>query len=479
MSFAYELTEDYGKEVLDKFGAIVIMPVVSPDNTQRFMRLTASGINPARHMLANTLNSTQSYIKTYTNFMPTICIECHEDTGSLIPDVSDYSIEQLDDVNIKFAEIKNSPLLNPADYVGGIDSQKYLNSVGAQIMFDAIQATKDRTNLRASIYPQVMCNPGVTKDYPQIRGSYSFLIECMRIWSGKIRYERSVFAMTEALKSLTNEFISYNGQLARDVYENRARVASITDFDENNLFSLRTVASGATKASMPRPSIYVDGTFKNENGVKYYNLIDTVTSTRAMPTAYVISADDKDIEEILGVLDSHGIEYTRIKEGSTLLLKKYSGIYSSVSIGAESEVTFDKGAYAVTLNTSDAYLVAYLFEPDSYPYSNEEETTLSLAHMGFITNGDDFYRSEVSGVAEIIRTLDVNYDPNAPVTEPATEPATDSVTEPITEPTTESGSCGGDEPVEKNSSIGIILAIAIPVIVLAVVAVLIIVKKKK
>ncbi len=407
LSFAYELTEDYGKEVLDKFGAIVIMPLVSPDNTQRFMRMTADGINPARHMVANTLNSTQTFIKTYTNFMPTVFVECHEDTGSLIPDESDYSIEQLDDLNIKFTGLRNSPLYDPADYVGGKSSEAVLEETAVQIMLDAIKATKERTNLRASVYPQVGCNPGTGKDYPQIRGSYSFLIECMRIWSGKVRYERSVFAMTEALKSLVNEFISYDGQLAEDVYEQRSRVAATTDFDENNLFSLRTVESGQTKVSMPRPSIYVDGTYKDPDGVKYYTLIDSVTKTRPLPTAYVISADDDYIEEILQVLDWHGIKYTEIKKGSTLTLRKYSGGYANVSIGDAAAVTFENGAYAVTLNTSDAYLIAYLFEPDSYPYVNAEETTISFAHMGYIADGDEFYRSEVDDVYLDIAELEV------------------------------------------------------------------------
>ncbi len=471
LSFAYELTEDYGKQVLDKFGAIVIMPVVSPDNTQRFMRLTADGINPARHMLANTINSTQSYIKTYTTFMPTICIECHEDTGSLLPDASDYSIEQLDDVNIKFVEIKNSPLLNPADYVGGMAADEYINTVSAKIALNAIAATRERTNLRASFYPQVMCNPGVCKDYPQIRGSYSFLIECMRIWSGKVRFERSVFAMTEALKSLTNEMISYQGQLARDVFENRARVAAITDFDENRLFSLRTVPSGAAKVSMPRPSIYVDGTYKNKDGVKYYNLIDTVTNTRALPTAYVISADDKDIDAILRVLDSHRIGYTKIANGSTLTLRKYGGIYSGVTIGEAAEVTFQNGAYAVTLNTSDAYLIAYLFEPDCYPYSNPEETTLSLAHMGYITDGDAFYRSEVNGVAEIIRLLDVNYDPNAPVTEPVTGSAGGNDARP--------GTGEVDPPANSDSFKYLVVVCVTVVVIVALVLTFLLLMKKK
>jgi len=229
----------------------------------------------------------------------------------------------------------------------------------------------------------------------------------MRIWSGKVRYERAVFAMKEALVSLVDEFMSYDGELARTVFENRARVAAITKYDASNLFALKMSQSGRTKVSIPRPSIYVDGTYKDENAVKTYSLTDTVNITRPLPTAYVIDAKDEHIEEILQVLRWHGISYTEIAAGSTLTLRKYSGDYTAISIGEAAEVTFENGAYAVTLNTSDAYLIAYLFEPDCFPYSSAVETTISFAHMGYYTDGDGLYRSEVDDVAEIIKSLEV------------------------------------------------------------------------
>ena len=407
LAYAEILCGEYGEDVLDNFGAIVIMPAVSVDNMQRFMRLTAEGENPNRTYISASEYSNQNNIYVYTQFMPTLYVDCHEDDGNFLPDESDLSIEQLDDVNIAYASMVNSPLHNPSDFVGTMDKEDVLNQVGVQIMTDAIFSTRERTGLRASYYFMQWPIPGNVKDYPAIRGSYSFLVEAMRIWSGKVRYERAVFAMKEALVSLVDEFMSYNGELARTVFENRARVAAITKYDSSNLFALKMSQSGRTKVSIPRPSIYVDGTYKDENAIKTYSLTDTVNTTRALPTAYIVDATDEHIEQILQVLRWHGIKYTEIAAGSTLTLRKYTGDYTAVNIGTAVDVSFDNGAYAVTLNTSDAYLIAYLFEPDCFPYSSAVETTISFAHMGYYTNGDGFYRSEVDDVAEIIKSLEV------------------------------------------------------------------------
>ena len=84
-----------------------------------------------------------------------------------------------------------------------------------------------------------------------------------------------------------------------------------------------------------------------------------------------------------------------------------------VPSGDAEEVTFENGAYVITLDTSDSYLITYLFEPDSFPYTTAEDHMHSLTNMGYVTENDDFYRSEVSGIAEIVASMvDVRGDVN-------------------------------------------------------------------
>ena len=405
---ASELVGEYGEEVLDSFGAIVMMPVVSVDNSQRFKRLTESGVNPNRDLVALQLTSSQNQVYVYKSFMPTITIDCHEDSGTLAADASDYSIENMDDVCIRYSSLLNSPLYNIKDVSDGTLVTSELK--GNEIMLDAIEAAREK-GIRTSIYYAANTRPGNSTNYPVTRGSYGFIVETMRLWSGKPRHPRAVFAMKECLKALIAEFIEADGAIAEEVYANRARIAAITDFDEDYLFAGKTSASGKSYATMPRPIIFADGTYKDESNTKNFNFFDTVSKLRTMPTAYVLDANAANIDKVLALLDMHGIEYTYISPGSTLTLKKYSGIdtaattSAAVTIGEAEEVTFESGAYAVTLNTSDAFLVAYLFEPDSFPFTSYEDTTISMAHIGIITDEDNLYRSEVSGVVSIIKSL--------------------------------------------------------------------------
>ena len=349
--------------------------------------------------------------------MPTITIDCHEDSGTLAADASDYSIENMDDVCIRYSGVQNSPLYDVNAFADKTDS--LLEQKGIKIMLDAIEATR-AYGLRSSIYYSEQSAPVSSTNYPSTRGSYGFIIETMRLWSGKPRHERAVFAMKSALKSLVAEFIEEDGAIAAEVYAAREKMESNTKFDDSFAFATKTSKSGKALLTMPRPTIYVDGTYKDENNTKNYSFFDTVSALRTLPTAYVVPADMENIEKVLSLLDMHGIKYTKIRSGSTLTLRKYEGLDSAltsteaVTLADAAEVTFENGAYVITMNTSDAYLAAYLFEPDSCTYYNAEETSVSMAHMGYITDGN-LYRSEVDDMPTLIAEMlvvegDVNSD---------------------------------------------------------------------
>lgn len=424
IAFANELCGDYGESVMDSFGAIVIIPSVCADNAQRFKRTTADGINPNRDLMALKLDSTKNQIYVYNAFMPTVYIDCHEDSGSVSLSETDYStsnsnnsLSGVDDVCFRYSGVQNSPLHDVAALANG--EEDVLLQTGNKIMTDAIERA-NAIGLRAGVYYSSGANPTHSSDYPTARGSYSFIIEVMRIWTGKVRYDRAVYAMKEGLKAMVAEIIEADGQLAKDVYENRAKAASITEFDETRVFATKTTKSGNNTVTVNRPTIYADGTYNDENATVSFRLFDTVSNLRALPTAYVIPADEADIESILALFDMHGIKYTKIKAGSALTLRKYSGLDTAITSSAEvtmgdaEEVTFENGAYVVTLDCSDAYLIAYFFEPDSFPYSGDE-TIVSLTHMGYFTDGDALYRSETDNMTALIADMthvdgDVNSD---------------------------------------------------------------------
>lgn len=473
--FSKDLCGDYGKQVLEKIGAIIVMPSVEVDNAQRFKRLTESGVNPNRDLVSLFLESSQNQVYVYKSFMPTVTIDCHEDSGNSDVDPGDFSIENMDDICIRFASNFNSPHYYKNVLKNGtFDATEVL---GNKIMMDAIARTKE-SGLRASVYYSGSTVPNTSATYPTVRGSYGFLVETMRIWTGTGRYARAVFGVEQALKSLINEVIELDGALAKNVYEERARVASITDYDPEHVFAGKHASSGISKVIGDRPTIYVSGIWKNKEGTKTFNLTDTLSDMITLPTAYVLSADVSGIEDILRVLDLHGIPYTKLKEGAKLTLRKYSGGYENTAIGEAAEVTFEKGAYAVTMNNSDAYLIAYLFEPNSHRFANAEDHSISFATVRYIKDGDGLYRSEQNGVYQLIAELSDAPAVAEPVTEPITsEPVTD---EPKTEaPATDVPDTNEPAASEQNGNGYIVIAAIAAAVVCIGVAVIFIAKRKK
>lgn len=425
LAFATELAGEYGEKIFanEKFGAIVIVPCVSVDNYQRLARQYLyddtlpyeEGINPQRNLMALQRDGTQNQVYVYKTFMPTVYIDNHEDFSTIKIDPTDYSISytangslsHFEDVAIRYSALQNSPLVDIDTVIGG--ETPAADKAGMDIQMNAISNLQDM-GLRAGVYYVSNTMPNTSWPYAKARGSYGFLIETMRIWSGKTRYERAVFAQSEAIMAITDEVEAHAGELAQNVYDGR-QASIVTEYDENNVFAKSTTYNKRVKFTYSRNTVYIDGTIKDEAVDVVMGHHDTVGDFVSMATAYVIDANESDIDKILALLDMHGVEYTKIRAGSTLTLRKYSGIDTiagnsdEVTIGDSEEVTFENGAYVITTDTSDSYLITYLFEPDSFPYNKADEHTHSVVHMGYITGEDALYRSETSNMASLLSTL--------------------------------------------------------------------------
>ncbi|MBR2615005.1 MAG: hypothetical protein IKC71_05375 [Clostridia bacterium] len=404
VAFAKELAGSYGNTVLDFFGAIVLIPSVEVDNFQLFVRnspkeYTRKGteaLNSNRDAMLVELEATENRHFVYNAFNPTVCIDCHEDFSkyTLNPSTLITKDDQMNDIAIRHSSIGNSSFY---DRDGAYYQSK--DSIQSKIMMDSIDALNER-GFRTTIYYSEGSTPAVANGYYTANGSLSFLIEVRRINSGRSHYERAVFGMREALKTITNQVMSYEGEIATKVYAGRERLASITKFDANNTFALDAVSENFSY-TVVNPTMHASGEWANEHGTRQLTVKNKITKTRAMATAYVIDANHPYLNEMLRILDVQNISYTKIKAGSTLSLRKYLGGYQNTTIGDATDVTFTDGAYVVTLNSAKAYLISYLFEPDvcnSNPYT-------TFAHAGYVTNENTIYRSEVDDMHLVVESL--------------------------------------------------------------------------
>ena len=439
LQLAYELCGEYGEEVLDHFGAIIIFPCVSVDNTQRFKREYADGCNSNRDMLYLHHEGSQNFAYIYQLFMPTTFINAHEDNEYNTIDTSDYSIDNIRNMSLSlFSCTPNIPLI---DVDGMIDGTYDLNTDEDEAMMQRIIDKACAQGFRAAHYPNIRPGVNAEKSYALVRGSYSFTLEVQRIWSGKLNYDFSIKSTVVAMKDIIEEIIDVNTNnektLAQKVY-NARQASKVTEYSENRRFATKLTATvGGTDAY---PQIYIDGTYKDANATKTWKHYSAVETYRTMPLSYVIPADLEHIDEILHLLDMHGIAYTSIPSGTTRVLKEYSITDTngdrkmvSVSIGENAEVTFENGAYEISLNTTDAYLIAFLFEPDTDNNSSELYFS-NLYKMSYMETTDHLYRYETDDIAigepanvtfmannEIYETYeDVPY--NSLINKPSTDP---------------------------------------------------------
>ncbi len=389
LSYALELSSDYGESVLDKFGAIVLIPCVSTDNTCTFYREYPDGCNSNRDLIAAEHDGSCAYIKAYNLFMPTVTVSCHEDVGVLKVNKEDYSIDDIHNVALAFNGAANTPVMDVNAAIKG--KSVYAEHLGMQMMQNVIDKMNS-VGYRAQHYRHATYFPASERSYAAVRGAFAYLIELSGIDNGKGNFPLRVHGEVSVIKLIADEVIAANGAVADAVYKAREKVR-VKEFDPDNGFV--TKMSREAIADEANPSIYVDGTFKDENAVRAWPLYSKAEVSRPMPTAYVIPADLAYIDRILELLDVHNIAYKKLDQGSTLILRRYSMTYppkQTVELGEKEKVTFANGAYIVITDSPAAYLISYLFEPDSYPEG--DGCRVSLFNMGYIRASDLLYRSE-------------------------------------------------------------------------------------
>ncbi len=402
LNFGKQLCGEYGEKLFanEHIGAVVLMPATSPDNLMRFKRTYTDGENPNRDTTSMRHGNTQMVAYVYDLFMPTVHFDCHEDTsGTNEIDASDNSYSNIDDVEFSASGLPNSPVQNIPGVLNG--EIKFLEQDMYTLIGDMIDRTAE-SGLRTGYYQWDYYGPGQIQAHAIMRGSYGYLIEVMRIWSGKSHYERAVFSMMTALMNACEVVADENGAIAEKVTAARA-AAAVENFDENDPFVLK-MASGKSdiRYTYTHPSVYADGTYKDADATVTRTRYDMPTDTRPMATGYVLDADASNIEGVKEKLDQAGLDYVMLPAGTTLTLRKYTSISDSATYGDAEEVTFANGALAVHTNTSDAYYMAYYFEPDSYLAS---DTIVSLYQNGLIASTDALYRSEEDGFAAKLAAL--------------------------------------------------------------------------
>nr|MCR5826040.1 hypothetical protein [Oscillospiraceae bacterium] len=347
---------------------IILIPRINPDGSYLFSRATTAGFDMNRdHTSLKSVELAQLHT-AWRLFQTEVVIDTHEFT---------YYGYQADPGQMYNADdIQTTP-------ASSLNNDANLNAMAldmAAAAFAAEQDTQDKVGeghdpLRVNHYGGNgwTTNPPIGRCYFGLLDCLSFLIETRGIGAGRNNFERRVLSQEVAATAYIEYAAEHAQEIINAVANARAKlIKQGKTYSASNMFALKQTASGNTQTDYTATSYTykLDGTEVVLNTGKTLSLNDTATNARVRPTAYVIPADAKNIEQILYIMDNQGAEYYTLNAGTTARLQQYYFIsetgYNSCVAGLRSnaEVTFPKGAYVFPMDQLAANVIASILELD-------------------------------------------------------------------------------------------------------------------
>lgn len=365
LAMLQKLCDTYGASLLDTMNVVVI-PRVSPDSSYSFSRYYADTIiNPNRDQLRLRSSEMQAYQAAYLLFQPHMVIDGHErvwnNQGGDITLTPSFSImnsqefidKSLDIVHAAFDELKAEGL-ESYYYSGYLNERDYSSGYG----------------------------------YTGAAGAFYVLAETRGIYSGNEYMERRMVSHMVTVTGIL-DYVKENADTIKSmVAQEKARIATNgATYEESDIIPLdldKRTDPNYTRLSQNVNWATGEVVFKANTP----RVFDVVLRSRSMPTAYVLPADQDNIETVLALLDRHDISYKLLPAGATLTLQQYTGTVDEATLSAEKSVGFAKGAYVFTMNQSTGLILALLMEPDVTDIADYSST---LAQQGLVAV-TDIYR---------------------------------------------------------------------------------------
>ena len=406
IGFIAEMAGEYGMSILDgtNIGAVIVVPRLNPDAAKDYQRghptmswLGTSSLNS--DFMALSYSEIAGYAKAYQLFMPTLTVDGHEASTGPTWSPAQFATDIYD------VAIKAQGTLNSAnDILAVLDGDRSGAEIDAANVAVDVMHTLQEKGIRSYYYFPSAGIQNCVVNFGSC-GSYSFLLETPGIAGGDGMIARRAFVQMTCLKELINVVLESDGEMARKVAQTRKEIAeSAQVYDGKKPVVLKSETSRADEVRFEwnNPLVGADNEVRVADNLTFQYPYDTAVRYRTMPTAYVIAADTEGVENVLALLDRHGIDYKQLPAATTMTLQQYSGSTSSATLSEAKAVTFENGAYLVPVDGARAYITAFLFEPDSnddsyaaitkmkFPTADETTVTISV---------DSIYRSTESYIA--------------------------------------------------------------------------------
>lgn len=362
----------YGAELNENLNICVIprLNVYGASKAARYVYVDGKDTDPNRDFLK--LNSEEVRLRTqlYQKLEPEICFDMHEyqlRTGNVNVDMQDLQLST--NFTLKATDAFRQTAL---DMCQAAFARAEENHLGYGWYSDSV------TGYNASI--------GTTN--VAMRGSLVFLTETNGIYGGNQQLERRMMGQISTITGIL-DYANKNAAAVQKVVDDQRKdiVERGKTYEESDIIIL---ASESTE----HEELYINGKqISTSNGTVSDNVFtakiyDVAARSRIAPTAYVIPAGESWTEAVLKNLTQHGIVCTKIPAGSVVQLQQYTGTATEAALTEEKAVSFPQGAYVMTMDQEDAYIMAMRMEPDVVDVS---ENTGTFAQQGIIPCEDGVF----------------------------------------------------------------------------------------
>ena len=340
------LDGEEGAKLLESINVYVI-PRMNPDGAQKNIRKNpTTNLDMNRDLFYLQHVETQNLVKVVQLLDPAVVIDSHEYNANIFTENSSYADIML---GVGFA----------------YNDREELAELSIQLMDDAFAALEQQ-GLSCKYYQDCLNSENVTtvRDYFCRLGKLTFVLETKGIDYGNVTLGRRTVAHMvtawEIMSQVADQPRLYLDAVTR--WEEQTVLAGVTVSDEDFVILQRE------KTKHPEYDLTVEN-FNLGSGVGTEKNVattinDMILRSRVAPTAYVIPADSSRIDDILKLMDLHGIAYEKLPAGSRMKLQQYTGTTEAAEVTAEQQVTFAQGAYIFYMDQKQAVILSLLMEPD-------------------------------------------------------------------------------------------------------------------
>jgi hypothetical protein len=375
LAVATRLTEDFGKDVLNKVN-IVIVPRINPDGSYAFKRQLANNLDGNRDYIKLESPEVQSVRAEFNRFSPEVVIDAHEYTpySSGFKNIGKEGVWKYHDILLQSGRNLNIPQ-NIRDVSDELFVNSTLTAIEKQGYSGEVYYTSQVNKQGQLEVEEGSVEPRIGRNSLGLYPSFSFLVESRGIGIGREDFPRRVSAQIATQEKLITQTAAHAKQIKALIAKEKAALVK----KGKNANDHDPIVVNSENKKIPNSTLEmvdVESASVKEIPVTYYSAkAATPTLVRERPTAYLLKAGH---EELAAKLQRQGVKGFKLTKETALSVEAYS-VSSRIeneayenkpnvdvqTIVKKKTVTFPKGSYVFLTSQPQNNLLSLSLEPES------------------------------------------------------------------------------------------------------------------